>query len=194
MGNIRNLIGAGLVAAGIFISWAWTLPSYQAASALKTVLEEKQLELTKKQEIIEKIRDWKREYDQRADDIAEFQKIIPNKKKIEEIVIVLEQVTSQSGLQMLTMEVTEQKSLAAAAYDPVAFNVSLRGGYESLKVFLSQIEKNIRLLDVISLEVVRSNEQVAGAPTLLNIRLRMNAYTAREAAAASQQARPAGED
>lgn len=187
-GSSKSIIGAFLVALGIFLSWAWTLPNYQAASALGDVAEEKELDLQQKTEIVEKIKSWHRQYESKRDEISRFQQIIPKEKNIGEIINVIEKVAGESGIQVLSLEVSEKKGNAADKFDTISIIINGSGTYPSLGSVLTQLEKNIRLLDVTELEISKSNDSSAGASSnLLSLRISVDAYVAKEVTAQRQQ-------
>lgn len=190
MGNKKNLIGAALLAVGIFISWAWTLPNYQASSVLKDMLAAKEFEYIEKGEIVDKIKNLAEQYKEKEEQIKIFQKIIPDKKYVDEAIIALEKITSETGFQFIEVKISEPAGNPSLGYQTLALEMLIEGQYESFALLLGQIEQNLRLIDVLSMDVSRSNVR----PGIMSMTIRMNAYVAKEAPRNTQTGTITGEE
>ncbi len=179
MGSSKDLIGALLVGIGIFATWAFTIPGYQAASTVSAVISEKEVELSKKQEILERISGLKREYEDRAQEIEKLSQVVPTKKSIQEIVAMVESAGSVNGLNIVSVAATGGVSTNTnVPYDRVNFEVEFSGSYPSFYGFLDTIEKNLRLLDVVSFDI--SPPSGEGVAASLAIKLKMEGYVLKE--------------
>jgi Tfp pilus assembly protein PilO len=179
MGSSKDLIGALLVGIGIFATWAFTIPGYQAASTVNAVIDEKEVELAKKQEILERITGLKREYENRSEEIERLSQVVPTKKSIQEIIAMVESAGSVNGLNIISVAATGGVSTNTnVPYDRVNFEVEFSGNYPAFYGFLDTIEKNLRLLDVVAFDI--SPPSGEGVAASLAIKLKMEGYVLKE--------------
>jgi Tfp pilus assembly protein PilO len=179
MGSSKDLIGALLVGIGIFATWAFTIPGYQAASTVNAVIDEKEVELAKKQEILERITGLKREYENRSEEIERLSQVVPTKKSIQEIIAMVESAGSVNGLTIISVAATGGVSTNTnVPYDRVNFEVEFSGNYPAFYGFLDTIEKNLRLLDVVAFDI--SPPSGEGVAASLAIKLKMEGYVLKE--------------
>lgn len=177
MRNLRNLIGAFLIASGIFLTWGWTLPGYQAANLLKGLAMEKEAELVKKQEIMEKLKSLNRQIESRADEITRLSQVVPITKSVPEVISALENAGALNGMNIFTITSGDRKGDATSKFDSVFFEVEAEGSYLSLVNFLQSVESNLRILDVSSIDVNPPSESIS---SLLTMKIKMNAHVLKE--------------
>ena len=111
------------------------------------------------------------EYQQKRNGIQLLNFAVPTKKDIENLIVSIDTIVTQSGLRLDSMSAAEEKKIATAGpLGNVAIVMSLTGTYPGLLAFLSNLEQNTRLIDVISITV----SPKAGG--VLDIGLKANAY------------------
>lgn len=170
----KNYIGATLIAIAGFFFWGWILPGYNTISELTTLVKERQDLIAARSKIIANIASLTKEYQQRSSDIKKLSAVVPNKKSIAEIVSTMENIASRNGMQVIGETISEQKSNPDASYNSVLVDIALGGGYASLVNVLQSMEKNLRLIDVSSIDV---NPGVSsGGAIILNFRVKMYVY------------------
>jgi len=170
----KNYIGAALISLAAFFFWGWILPGYNVISELKTLVRERQDLISSRSAIIANIKNLTEEYQKHSADIKKRTAVVPNKKSVAEIVSTMENIASRNGLQLTGETISEQKSEPGAPYDSVLIDISLSGGYTSLVNMLQSLEKNLRLLDVSSIDVNPGTSSSGAA--FLNFRVKMSAY------------------
>lgn len=169
----KNYIGAGLVALALFGAWGWILPKYNKISDLRTGIQERQDLYDSRSAIIKKIQDMNKEYQQRSADIAKISAILPSKKSLAEALSALDKLSSQSGLQLVSTTITGQPSNDPGnVYGVMPIELALNGSYPALENFLHSAEKNLRIIDIISIDAAAGTEKTG----VLNFNIKGNAY------------------
>jgi len=174
MSNIKNMIGATLIALGAFVFWGWLLPGYNSFSLLRSDIETKQVDVVKKKTIVDNLNGLITKYDSRADEIDRLSLLVPPSKNLSEIITAIESLSSTTGLQLSSVKLGAQKNTAGETSSVVSIELSMLGEYIPFTGFLDQLEKNIRLMDIISISIGQSTD--AAFPDLLNIVLKINTY------------------
>ena len=170
----KNYIGAGLVALALIGAWGWILPEYDQISELNLALEERQELYDSRSAIIKRIQDLNKEYQQRAADITKISSVLPSKKSLAEMVSAVEKLSTQSGLQLISATIAGKPSDSQArAYNLLPIEIAMGGSYPGLVSFLKSAEKNLRIMDVISIDAAAG---VVDNPGLLNFSIKGNAY------------------
>ncbi len=171
MNTNKPLLGAGLLAAALLLFWVFDAAAYQRVSALKSAIAERRQVLADRRSILADVSRLHQQYQQHAGEIAKFSAIIPTKKDIAEMVSSLDAIATQSGLQI--SEISTGESLQAKeSYLPLLLTIKAKGNYNGLVNFLDGVERNIRLVNVDTLEVARDENQ----PSVLNMTIKGNAY------------------
>lgn len=170
----KNYFGAGLIALALIGAWGWVLPEYNKISELNAALEERQELYDSRSAIIKKIKDMNKEYQQRAADVAKISSVLPSKKSLAEMVSTIDKLSAQSGLQLISATIAGKPSDSqAGAYNFLPIEISMGGGYPGLVRFLQSAEKNLRIIDVTSIDAAAGS---ADNPGLLNFSMKGNAY------------------
>ncbi|OGN06103.1 MAG: hypothetical protein A2750_04060 [Candidatus Yanofskybacteria bacterium RIFCSPHIGHO2_01_FULL_45_42] len=169
----RSYITAALISFALFLSLGLLLPKYQNIFAMRAALGEREKILNERSEIIQNINLLSAEYENRSADIAKLASLIPETKETAELVSALENIATRSGLQLNNLKLTEEKSdKTKSAYNTLAADMTLNGSYLSFLIFLDNLEKNIRIIDVASFEITPK----AALTNILTINLKANAY------------------
>lgn len=170
----KNYIGAGLIALALIGAWGWVFPEYNKISELNIALEERQELYDSRSAIIKRIKDLNKEYQQRAADITRISSVLPSKKSLAEAVSAIDRLSTQSGLQLISATIAGKPSDSQeGAYNFLPIEISMGGGYPGLVSFLQAAEKNLRIIDITSMDAAAGS---ADNPRLLNFSLKGNAY------------------
>ncbi|MBI2068728.1 MAG: type 4a pilus biogenesis protein PilO [Candidatus Yanofskybacteria bacterium] len=170
----KNYIGAGLVALALVGAWGWVLPEYNKMSELNVALEERQGLYDSRSAIIKRIQDLNKEYQQKAADITRISSVLPSKKGLAEMVSAVDKLSAQSGLQLISAVIAGKPSDSrVGAYNSLPIEIALSGSYAGLVSFLQSAEKNLRIMDITSLDAAAG---AADKPGLLNFSIKGNAY------------------
>ena len=172
MSPTKNYIGAGLIALALFGAWGWIFPGYNKMSELNAGITERQDLYESRSAIIKRIQDLNKEYQQKSADITKISAILPNKKSLAEVLSAIDKLSSQSGLQLVNVAVTGQPSNDPnSMYNVMPIELALSGNYLALENFLQSTEKNLRLIDIATIDAAGTDRA-----DLLNFSIRGNAY------------------
>ena len=170
----KNYIGAGLIALALIGAWGWILPEYNKISELNVALEERQELYDSRSAIIKRIQDLNKEYQQKAADVTKISSVLPNKKSLAEMVSAMDKLSAQSGLQLVSATIAGKPSNGqAGSYNFLPVEITMSGGYPGLISFLQSAEKNLRIIDFISIDAAAGS---ADNSALLNFSMKGNAY------------------
>lgn len=170
--NLKQYIGASLIALASFGAWVFLAPQSSGISRLRAAVSERQNLLQARKDIVAKVASLNAEYKKKSSDIARLSAIVPVKKSVPEIVSATEHIATQSGIQLVGISVADDKSAADSNYKTLVIDMSLSGSYLSLISFLDAAERNLRLIDVISIEATQS----PGLGSQNNIGFKMSAH------------------
>ena len=170
----KNYIGAGLVALALIGAWGWILPEYNKISEFNVAINERQELYDSRSATLKKIQDLNQEYQQRAADIARISSVLPSKKSLAEIISAIDKLSTQNGLQIISAVVVGQPSGGQiGAYNFLPIEIAMNGSYIGLVNFLQAVEKNLRIIDIISIDAAAAS---ADNSNLLNFSVKGNTY------------------
>ncbi|MEX2090995.1 MAG: type 4a pilus biogenesis protein PilO [Candidatus Paceibacterota bacterium] len=167
----KNYLGAILVSLALIGAWGWVLPEYNKISELNMAINERRALYDSRSEIIKKIHDLNIEYQKRSADITRISSILPDKKSLAEAVSAIEKISTQSGLQLVGTSMSGLPS-SVGTYNLMPIELSLSGTYLGLVNFLQSAEKNLRIIDITSIDAASGSTE----NTLLNFSIKGNAY------------------
>lgn len=102
---------------------------------------------------------------------------LPTEIKTEELLSQIKEIASNSGLQLISFNPEQNSSQNIAIgtnYATASFNCTLYGTFSALKQTLKEIEQNLRIIDVNSIQLNKDISQEKG--NVLNITLNFKAY------------------
>ena len=172
MSLTRDYVGGIIIAVAMVLFWIFIMPSYDNVLAQRTALQERNDILINRNAILANISALSQQYAKRSADIARFASIVPSEKSAPEIVSSLEALATQNGLQLNTITLSSATNQDTNPYRTQSIDMSLSGTYPAFKSFLLSIEKNIRIIDIVSLYASPSTED----SPIIGFRLKGNAY------------------
>ena len=170
----KNYIGAGLIAIAVVLFWALALPLYDGVSDLDTAIKEREDLLQSRNAIITNIKNLNKEYQKRIPEIAKLSAIVPSKKSVAEVLSAIDNVSFKNGVQLFSSAIIGQKTSDTAAnpYNLLSLEMNLSGNYPGLTSFLRSLERNLRLMDIASIDTAAGS----GNTSTLNFVIKGNAY------------------
>lgn len=170
----KNYIGAGLIAIAIVLFWALVLPLYDAVSDLDAAIQERNDLLASRNTIITNINNLNKEYQKRIPEITKLSATVPAKKSIAEVLSAVDNITAKNGIQLISSTIVGQNVSSAdtSPYNLLPIDMSLSGNYPGLTNLLGALERNLRLIDITSVDAVA----VSLINPALNITIKGNAY------------------
>lgn len=163
-----KLLAAMVVIIICVIGWVLLLsPKYQKIQQTGGLTyKQSGTELTDAENYLAQLKDLQKTYETlNHEDLADLEKILPEKKDIPGLLIQLEALTKDNGLVMTNIDISEPEENVAPVTDTnqslenefsnqnirsLDITMSVQGidSYNKLKVFLQEIEKNIRIVDL----------------------------------------------
>ena len=169
----KNYLGIGLIGLAVIVFWIFVMPVWDRMSLLNGAIAEREEILSSRKEILVRIDELNRQYQERSSDVNRISSVVPNAKSVAELVSTIEAITQQTGVQLVDLTMggsgKEQQELQT-----ILFEIGLIGNYPSLTALLDLAEKNLRMIDVQQINV--SQASIPGAQTALSFRIKANAY------------------
>lgn len=174
MPNYKKLVSAGFVALGIILLPLLVLPQYNLIAVTKKAVISRQTGLEKKKALMEKIESLKKQTQEKRGEMDKLAMILPQTKKVQEIVVNLEEMSKQTGVQIKTIKTAQVSSAKSRNARVLQIEINSSGQYKALADFIKLIEKNLRVLDV--QEFTLSLDTSATAAGGLNFAVKMHGY------------------
>lgn len=170
----KNYIGAGLIAMAIVLFWALALPLYNRVSNLDAAIKEREDLLNSRNAILTNIQELNKSYQKRIPEIAKLSSIVPSKKSIAEVLSAIDDISVKNGLELFSSAIIGQNVSGADVnpYNLLSLEMGLNGSYPGLTNFLKSLEKNLRLMDITSVDAATG----FGNASTLNFVVKGNAY------------------
>jgi Tfp pilus assembly protein PilO len=168
----RAYIGASLIAVAGILFWILTMPTYDRMSANREALAERTALLEGRSAIINNIKSLIKEYTAHADEIKRFASIVPPQKSAAEIVSAIQTIAVQNGVQLSTLAVGPTLGDNQTPYQDQTIDIGINGSYPAFKSFLGALEKNIRVIDITSIDASPTTED----SPIISFRLKGTAY------------------
>ncbi len=171
--STRNLISAVLISVGCFVFWAWVLPTYDSLSSLSMVIKDRTGLLASREAIVAKIKNLNAEYQRRAEDLARFSLVVPEKSSIPELISATAAIASKNGLQLGTLVIGANiERDENIKYNTVSLNTGLGGDYFAMLNLLDTMEKSLRLIDMYELSVTPDESIKSASKLIFSIKAR----------------------
>jgi type IV pilus assembly protein PilO len=150
------LVGAGIVALVYFFVFATYIPfNYRARSAeiaqLKTTYTQKMNELTKAQQLVNRLPELKKEFELLNQRWQVAQELLPSQKEVASLLRKVTIAGQEAGVHFLLFKPGDPKPSTYFTENPVT--VSVTGGFHRTGTFLSEIADLSRLVNVSELKV-----------------------------------------
>ncbi len=168
----RPYIGASLIALAGILFWVLLMPVYDNVMAQRDAIAQRADLLQNRSDIIASIKTMAQAYAARATDIARFSSIVPAQKSDPEIISSLQALATQNGLQLTTIALSGDVNQDTNPYQEQSIDLGLTGNYPSFKSFLIALERNIRLIDIISIDASPTSDN----SPIISFRIKGNAY------------------
>ncbi|HZZ99209.1 MAG TPA: type 4a pilus biogenesis protein PilO [Candidatus Paceibacterota bacterium] len=173
MNPTKTYIGALLIAAAAVAFWMLALPAYDQVVSLRDALSQREEILQNRTAIVSNIKSLDKQYTEHSAEIQRFSNIVPASKDTAELVSTIQAMASQNGLTLTGVAMGSQNgSKNKDPYQTQSMDISVTGKYLSFRSFLSNLESNLRIMDVTNLDI----SQTTGDSSDLNFRIKANAY------------------
>ncbi len=173
MNSSRAYIGSVLLAAAGALFFVLVLPAYDGVSARQSALDERNQVVLDQTAIIDNVIKLEKEVSDRSNDLKQFSYVVPATKSTAELVTMLQTLASQNGLQLTSIAMgSGNNSTEKSPYKVQPIDIALSGGYIAFRSFIDSIEKNIRIIDIDSIDAAPTGEN----SPVIGFRLKAKAY------------------
>lgn len=167
----KQYLGMGLIAISLFLVWTLDAATYNKISAMREAISEREATIEERQKVLASIKNFQKEYESRSADIQRFAALLPPKKSTAELVSSLEAMAAQSGLTITNLS-TSDPTATDSPYQELGIVIDAQGSYSALTGFLQSAEKNLRIMDMQTIEVAADARQAS----VLNVKLLVKTY------------------
>jgi len=164
-----KLLSSIYIASSILIFFLLVLPAFDKTKMLRAALTEREEMFIELQEITKSVEELNQEIDKNKNDIAKIDQLLPKQKEVSEIITAVENIVSSSGLSLLEITFSEFKGEPIGT---ITGNLKLVGDFNSLINLLDLLEKNLRLVEINSLDVA---SQFSGGASTINYDIKFEA-------------------
>lgn len=170
----KNYLGAGLIAIAMILFWTMAFPLYNEISDLDMAVKERKDIFESSSSVIANIQELNKEYQKRIPDITKLSAIVPPKKSVAEVLSAINDISVKNGIELFSSSITGVKASdsGVSPYNILSLEIGLNGSYPGLTNFLRSFERNLRLVDITSLDATAG----LGNTSVLNFVVKGNAY------------------
>jgi Tfp pilus assembly protein PilO len=178
----RALLPILLIIIALITFFWWTNPHYENVKLLQTQLGESNAALARAQELEDvrkKLVDKENTFSQ--SDLAKLQKFLPDNIDNIRLFLDVQGVASRYGTSIQDISVADQGSKIASTqaigpsdkqYGQMALGFSINISYENLSLFLKDLEKGLRIVEIKSLSFATDDKN----PNLYKVSVNVNAF------------------
>src|SRR3989338_2945312 len=170
----KNLLISGLISAACFAFWAWVMPTYDSVSLFREIISEREALLSSREQMVAKIENMYGQYQERSSDIKRLDLVVPKKPEIPEIISSLQDISSQTGIQLGDINIGAATNASIDNYDTVSMELGTETDYDGMINFIGSIEKNVRLTDLLSISM--SPKDASKNSSLLTFQIKAVSY------------------
>ena len=157
---LKKLFVAFLPLASIAVVVWLVVPAYQNIGEAKAEKEKAQSELDEKRALVEKVKGLETQFREVEEATRKVAEIVPPASNIPQLLVEFPALALQHGVAMKSIALNEAKGesentsggASPPPYKTLTANLSFQGTYETLKLFLRALEKDLRMMDVTSVE------------------------------------------
>lgn len=141
------ILPLGLFLASIAVIFWVLLPLYQDTQAALAVKAQNLENLAQRQKLTANLAGLIEQYNGRAADIANFNKVIPSGQNIPELLANLEALAIENNLFLSGVEFKPKDLRVITTIKPLVIELKVVGSYPSFQGYLRAVEKNLRFFD-----------------------------------------------
>jgi Tfp pilus assembly protein PilO len=134
-------------------------PLWKGIAEQNKQIKQKEEEVSDKQQKIEDLKGLKANYQKIKDKITTIATALPTKEEHAELLIQLNTMALKNRVFLLSVNSQETKKsdkTQVEVYGTAPLEVKIVGDFQSMKNFISDIEKNLRILDITSIGIEKS--------------------------------------
>ena len=146
-----KLVSSILIAASILVFFFAVLPSFDKSRMLRASIGERQGILLEAEEIKTRVGELNQEINLRKAEVDKLDILLPKEKMIPELLSGIESIMAASGMNLTEVNISELST--QQDMKKLSGNLKLNGRFVSFMQFLDLLEKNLRLIELITVDV-----------------------------------------
>ncbi|MEK7659081.1 MAG: type 4a pilus biogenesis protein PilO [Patescibacteria group bacterium] len=144
---MNDKILSSIIAVGsILIFTLLVLPAFDQTRMLRSSIKEREVILREVEEMSSQVKNLNREIEARKSDIDKLDRLFPREKELPEFLSNIESIVSASGMILSEMNLSEVPGQGKIR--KINGTLKLNGSYPSFVNLLDLLEKNLRLIEV----------------------------------------------
>lgn len=179
MSNVfKYLILPIILFIAVFVAAFWILwPLWNDTQAAISLKEANGINLAQRKKLSTNLEYLINQYNERATDLTFFSKAIPVGQNTPELLVSLEAIASESGLIFSGVNFKPKDLKNTSNIKSLGMEVKLKGSYVALQNYLKNMEKSLRIFDVVNISFNGvAPGQTAANPNSLDFNLLINTY------------------
>lgn len=158
----QKLTSSIVVAVSILVFFLLVLPSFDKTLMIWASIKDRKDILRESEEISKRVVDLNNQIESRRQEVEKLDRLLPAEKELPELLSNIESIVSASGMTISEMNLSEVPGQEEIR--KINGSMKLNGSYNSFINFLDLLEKNLRLTEVVTLDVAA--QLVEGTRTL----------------------------
>ncbi len=147
----QGLLGPILIAVAILVFFVLIMPLYDEIKATQQAVDERTVMLADLEDALSKVKKLEGEMDDNSSKVEKVSGIITGPKNSDEILVILETMANDSGINLSGIEMGQGRS--EGKYQIINLKLSGASTYFSVQSFLDRMERSTRLFDVTKLNL-----------------------------------------
>ena len=156
-----------MIAAAVLVFFFLALPAFDKTRTLNASVKEREGILLEAEAIKARVAELDREIDSKKAEVDKLNVLLPKEKMIPELLSGIESLVAASGMSLTEMNLSELSG--QEKIKKLSGNLKLNGSFVSFMQFLDLLEKNLRLIDLITVDVAA---QLTDGARVINYDLR----------------------
>ena len=152
------------------------MPRYNSFRNLENQLKKEEENLRNRQKSLTDLKELEENYSSAKLKVKDISNILPKEKQIPELLVQLEALAKENNLVLGSVSLASTAEGEEKAYKSLGISLELAGSYSNLKKYLDSVEKNMRIMDITSLNFSATPVVAEGPPDVFSYTVSMRTY------------------
>ncbi len=161
----------------ICIFWFWIKPLLSSINEMKAKIESNYRSKENIEVKLKDLKDLEARLEVYSDSISVLSEFLPEGKQEPELLVTFERIAQNSGVILRTISPLKiPPKEQPKEFKKAGYSLNLVGDYHPIKLFIQQLERNKRLINIRTIKFSGGGEEREGIPQPLNVTLEIEAY------------------
>jgi Tfp pilus assembly protein PilO len=128
------------------------MPKYNSYKDLKNQVNKREQTLSDRQKMQVDLKELEDNYSSAKMKVKDISNILPKEKQIPELLVQLEAIAKENSMTLASINVTPAAEEKGVNYKSLRISLGLAGSYSNLKKYLDSVERNMRIMDITSID------------------------------------------